>query len=336
MPNVYLSAVDNESMQIAKQTNRETPATTGFKIMNTLSLEPKRDSKFDTHKRAGSRHTTSSRQNTSMSTLALSGGADYNEFGFPAAGAISIPTSGLEVDATIAYAHLWTPFTDAPNPVRYYTAEWGRDYIRRVECIRFDSFGLKSVRTGKAEINGSAFGGRIQDSRRDAITRTAGGVAIAKAPMTGLDIAYKLGDAQADLAAATLLTDSFALEWMLAAIAAAVMTHNRELDHDGDVEQKDQKGTMKLLVPVSDDNLDLMDMLATGEPRFIRFEAIGPIIEDDIPYSLTIDTAVTIDKEAEDKTEQNVLALEFPLIWAHDATINGATRIRLVNTIASY
>lgn len=336
MPTTFLSAVDNAKMQIAKQTNRDTPATTGFKIMNSLTLEPKRDSKFDTYKRAGARHTTSSRQNTSMSTLALTGGADYNEFGIPASGAISIPVSELVDGATLAYEHIWTPFTDAPNPVRYYTAEWGTDYIRRVEKIRFDSFGIKSVRTGKAEINGSAFGGRMQDSQRDSITLTAGGVVIPKAPMTGFDIAYKMATLQASLAAATLLKDSFALEWMLASIAAAVMTHNRQLDHEGDVEQADQKGTMKLLVPVSDDNLDLMDELATGEPQFIRFEAIGPIIEGIIPYSLTIDTAITIDKEAEDKTEQNTLALEFPLIWAHDATINGATRIALVNTVASY
>lgn len=332
----FLSAVDNSTMQLAKQANRDTPATTGFKKFNSMTIEPKRDSRFDTFKAAGYRHTTSSRQNTSSTTLALSGGADYNEFGYPASGSIGIPTSALEVGATSAYGHLWTPFSDAPNPVRYYTAEWGKDYIRRAEGIRFDGFGLKSVRTGKAEVNGSGFARRLKDSRRDGITLTAGGVAIPKAPLTGLDLAYKLATAQASLAAATLLTDSFALEWMLASIAAAVWTHNRQLDWEGDTEQADQKGTCKLFVPVSDANLDLMDELATGEPQWIRIEAIGPEIEPGIPYSLTIDTAVTIDKEAEDKTDQNVLGLEFPLIWAHDSVINGATRIKLVNAIASY
>lgn len=333
----FLAAIDQEKLVIAKQTAEGTvanPASVTYIALNNTRLAPKRESSRNQFRRAGSRGTSVSRKDTAHTTLAITGAPDYNELGYLYTMAFGIPVTTAVPATTTAYQHVWTVKSDAPNPVRFFTAYWGTgEYIRRVIDMRGDGVTVKGERPGKMEVNGSAFAKEMEDKVRDSIVYPTTVATIPLAPMAGPDVAVKLYEVGA--VSPPFLLDSLMWEVVYGAIAAPVFTYNRTTSYDGSTEQKEPKGTAKLVLPHSDAYLAFMETLDAGTPLVMEVDSSGPIIEGAVPYYWNHTQLVLTDQDAEDIEKQHILALDIPLLLADDGSADIIT-VTLVNTIAAY
>lgn len=335
----FLAAINQERLILGKQADENTPATTGFYSLNASKLLPKRESRFDTFRSSGSKVVGVSRQNTEHGTFALSGGMDYNELGFWTDMMLINLTSAEVVGSSGAYLHAGNLAYASENIINYYTAFWGKgDYFRRAIGLRGESFGFKGTRTGKMEVTGNLFGKRIEDSLRDAITLPAGSpTAVTKAPLTGLDVGIRIVDDPIDFATAPIIPTALSWEWTLAAIAAPVFSFNRSLSYEGSVEQKEPKGSCKLLLPIKEDVFDIVESVKNGKVYFIQFEALGPQIGSTVSnYSYKVEFPFLFESMPDDKEDQNVLGIEIPGVFAEDADFGEMMKVELINTHPSY
>jgi hypothetical protein len=335
----FLAAINQERLILGKQVDENTPATTGFFSLNASKLLPKRESRFDTYRGAGSKVVGVSRQNTEHATLALSGGLDYNELGFFIDMALKNLTSAAVSGSAGAYSHTANLAYDAENVINWYTAFWGKgDYFRRVTGLRGEGFGFKGTRTGKMEIMGNFFGQRVEDSLRDTITLPVGTpTAVTKAPLTGLDVGIRIVSDPTDFATAPLIPTALSWEWLMAAIAVPVFSYNRSLGFEGSVEGEEPKGTIKTLLPINEDVFEIVESVKNGEVHFIQFEAIGPKIGETVSnHGFKVETPFLFETMPDDKKEQSVLGIEIPAVFAEDADFAAMTKIELINTHPSY
>jgi hypothetical protein len=333
----FLAAIDQEKLIIAKQAAEGTAAphaSAEFYVLNSTKLAPKRESSYNQFRRAGSRGTSVSRKDTEHTTFAITGTPDYNELGYLYTMSFGIPVTTAVPDTTLAFQHVWTVKSDAPNPPYFYTAYWGTgEYIRRVIDMRGDGVAVKGERPGKMEATGSGFGKAMEDKVRDTLTFPTNVNTIAMAPMAGPDVAVKLYEV--DAVAPAFILNSLMWEMNYGAIAAPVFDFNRTMSYDKSVEQKEPKGTAKLVLPHSNAYLALMEILEAGTPLVMEVDSIGPIIEDDVTYYWNHTQLVLNDKDAEDVEKQHILALDIPLLLADDGSANIIT-VTMVNTIETY
>lgn len=324
------TAVINQKVQIAKQTTFGTAATTGFYELNASSLDLQREAGFDSHKPAGNRHITVSNLVTEQAKIALTGKADYNDLYFWLAGALVVPVTTRLIPSTgLAYEHVFAPDHDGPNARLMYTVNQGDStYCEQAMNFIMAAIGLKLQRTGGQDITGSGFADAVKDSINDAITMNGSPTELAEAPIPATHFAAYVADTQGGLDGATMLDDPFLMEWMLDAIAGAIFGYNRSASFSKHTET-DPKGTEKLKLPINAVSLALRATMRAGATKWIRLQAIGPVIEGATTYTLEIDTKVKVSAAPSKGPEQGALSLEWSFVWSGEGTT-----VTLINTFA--
>lgn len=266
----------------------------------------------------------------------IEGGPVYPELPYIFASLLAKPTVTQIMDGTTATgAYRWifdsSTFGD-DNPVTFTVEQGSAVRAHRVvngiiTDLNFD-WGREEV-----ELGGTLLAKAIEDG----ITLTAGAASLAQVPVKPTDLSIYLDSTAAGLGTTKLtraLSGAFSLEsrftplWVVdRAVNSFAATLEGEPELEFSVTQMaDAQGMASL------------NAMRNGETRFLRIEAVGPIIYNGatpIRHSMIIDVAGQVSEPGEFSDEDGVFAMEWTFGGVHDPAWGKALRVEVVTTLAA-
>lgn len=333
-----VAATVNQTIQIAPQTAFGTPATSGFKVLKSMSWQPNHGANVQTFRAMGQRFDGVSILNDEWAGGAITGVPDFNELAYLLSGALGIVTPTRIIASTgLAYRWLWALTATGTITRRYFTVEMGDGTIvERAENGTVDSIGLEWTRGGST-VSGSFFGAAIKDEVNNAgLTKTPGATDVApqQVPVAGTMVNVYLADTLAALTGATALAIPFRYNLNLGALMSRITGLNRTTGGVDTVEGIPDP-TLTLRLPVSTQTRQYVGKMRSGARQFVRFEAIGAQIEAGPPinsYKLVIDSECVVNSAPGEKGDEGgafATDLTYRLAGA------GLPNVELVNTLAA-
>jgi hypothetical protein len=176
---------------------------------------------------------------------------------------------------------------------------------------------------------GSMFGQAIDDG----ITLTASPTSVELVPIIPQQVSVRLADTAAGLAAAPKLLRAINAEWAVANRHARIFALNDDFaSFAGTIEAK-PNATASLTLAADAVGKALRQTMLTGTTKFMRIEAVGPVIEASIHYLLTIDLSLKVTGGGEQRVEDELVAIQWNFTWAHDQTWGKVAQFTLQNKL---
>jgi hypothetical protein len=225
----------------------------------------------------------------------------------------------------------FTPATSAADVIQTYTIEQGS--AARAHKVNYALISDLTLSFGREEstISGSA----IATAMTDGITMTATPTEIALVPVTGPQIKVYAEDTVAALAGATELAGAISVEWSLTNRFGPAWFLNGENEYNQHVELEPTL-EVTLMQEADAEGMELLPIMRTGATKYIRIEATGPVIgAGPGTYKLTIDTACKVTDIGDFSDQEGVYAIEYTMQGFHDATLAGATKAVVINSITA-
>jgi hypothetical protein len=317
----------NQVFQIGVETTSGTTVPANRRLTGAaLSLGPEVDIKK--YRPSGFKFPTVSSLAKEWTSGRIEGPVTYTELVYFLNSVVkSVNATGAGTDKTWTFS----PATYGNDTVRTFTVEHGDS----VTAVRFNhcmvtGLGMRFDRSG-AELTGDFIGKAITSG----ITLTASPSDIAMMPVMVPDIAVKIASTQAGLTAAPILDRVIAAEWNLTSRFAPVWTLNRSLSYAASVETEPNL-EVQFTIQANADGMAYLADMRTGDTKFLRIEAIGPVIgAGPATYKLQIDTAVKVTDVGEFEDREGVYALQYSMDGFHSTAWGRATEITVVNEIAT-
>jgi len=258
----------------------------------------------------------------------ISGQAAYNDLAFLLASCLSYDEP-MRRGTTAAYAWAFEPGQSAEDIVKTFTVEAGSG----VRAGRFayglvTELGLKADREN-VEVSGSMLGQQYEDG----VTLTAGAQAVEPVPILPTQIDVFLDSNSANLGN-TKLTRVLSAEFNVSDRFGPLWVLNSELPSWAVHVETEPRATLTLLVEADDEGMALLPVLRSGDKRFVRLQATGPVIDDPYTYLLQLDMCLTVADVGEFSDEDGVYAVEWTFNVTYDAAWGKALTCSLVNTLA--
>lgn len=331
-------SMTNQQLVVARETTPGTPATTGFKRVQSLRGTVGYAIEGDDFKASGSKVNTARVPNTEMGTIGIDTILDYNGALWAATGGYGAPTSAqvMTTGATPApvpgaYTHTFTLNAYSADPRVTFTGFWG-DAVQALQLphFLFNTFGV-SIARGALSLTSSA----MSYMPKTGIAFPAAGAItdVGTRPMAGrqfniyMDNTWPaLGTTQllAAYEGGTTMGEKYTPDW----------TINRALSSFSEVlEAESTEYSGNLRVGFDATALSLLNTFNAGDLKFIRIESIGPIIAGAIPYSMVQDFCVRVTSIGEYSAAPNSPAVSVPFTFTlavDDATTN-VSKLVLVN-----
>jgi hypothetical protein len=314
-----------QGVQIGVETTPGVPVAANKKLQS-ISIEPGIKADVKTFRPMGNKFATLAALGKELVEAKISGQPTYDELTYLFASLVSyaLPSgSGMEKTWTFA------PASNNPDTVKTYTVEQGSS-VRAHKFSNGIITGL-TLSFGREEISldGTMIGAALQDG----ITMTASPTSIPLVPVLPMQVTVYLADTAAGLDSAAALARALSVEWSLTDRFGPLFVLNGSTGFVTTLE-KEPKLVCKLKAEADSEGMGLLTQLRSGNSKFLRIKAIGPVIDTD-PYQLTIDTACKVTNVSEFSDEDGIFAIEWELTGVHDADWNKAASITLVNTLAS-
>jgi hypothetical protein len=282
-------AAINQICQIGVETTSGTAVAATKKLQNmNVVFTPKPD--VATYRATGHRFITVAEMNREWTELKADGWLDYNDSVYLASGPFGAATITTPGGGTNSRQWVWTPkITGAITP-KTYTIEQG-DAVRahKAAFCLFTGFSYKGDRekgfTVSAPLVAQAF--------TDGITMTASPTAVALAPVPGSHVSLYI-DTSSGSIGGTQFTRIFSYEYNYDAGFAPFWALNRTNTSFPGVVDIAPKNTVKLTLEADSTGMGLYPHLQAGDYMYLRFEAIGAIIETTIHYSFVHDVAIKL------------------------------------------
>lgn len=147
-------------------------------------------------------------------------------------------------------------------------------------------------------------------------------------------ISVYLDDAGAQIGN-TKLSRPISIEWKVGDRQGPVWVLDRAQSSYVSTVETDPSGEITLLMQADAELLGLYAALRAGTKKFLRIEAVGPVISGGYTYKLLLDQAVFITDVGDFSDEDGVYAHELTLSMADDPTWTKSVEATLVNTVAA-
>lgn len=325
-------ATINQRIQIAKETTPGTSVPANKLLTNmTASFAPNTDVK--TYRGTGRRWPSTAIMNREWVDLKWSGDMDYQDIIYPIAGVWSAVTATTHATGTLSKDWIWTPPVSGSIVPATYTVEQGdANRAHKIAYGLFQGFSYKGTRKDGFTFDGDMIAQIFQDS----ITLTSSPTAVALSPLAGSHVNLYIDVTSAGLGG-TKFTRAFSFEYAYSNGFDGFWPLDRANPSFAGHVDTVPKNTVKFLLEADAAGMGLLPHLRLGDYLYVRFDAVGPIIETTIPYAFQHDMAVKLTDIGELKDEDGIYATEYSGEIAEDPTwLTGtAQKLTVTNLLSS-
>lgn len=159
--------------------------------------------------------------------------------------------------------------------------------------------------------------------------------AIPVQPILPTEVSIYLADSAAGLAGASAVTRALKASFKLGGRFGQLWTINAAQSSWAAHVEVEPTLEMKLLVEANAEGMGPLTQMRSGASKFMRIQAVGPLIAGSYYYTLTIDMCGKVQPPSEFADEQGVYAIEWILDGAYDATWGKSVQVELTNTISA-
>lgn len=317
-----------EGVQIGKETTFGTSVAANKKLLAT-SFEVGPEVDISVFKPDGYKYNTIASLNTEWTEGSISGQMSYTDLVYLLSSLISADTPTTV--GTTGSEWVFTSDSDGPDAPVSFTIEQGSS-VRAHKFTGALVTGLTlSFSNDGCEVDGTIMGRALTDG----ITLTVTPTEIALEPVMRTQVSLKLADTAAGLAGATALTRGFAVDWSLTDRYAPVLALNQLTDFDAYIESE-PSGEVTLLLEADAIGMALLTPMRAGATKFMRIQATGPVIgAGPATYSLIIDSALKVTDASEFQDEEDIVAMEWTMQFAHDSTFGKAFSVAVINALTA-
>lgn len=322
-----------EASQIRVESIPGTDPATGTKLLQAMNIDLAVQAEIDSYGPNGQKYDTLAVINREWSGGDISGRPTYTEIVYPFASVVAAPTITTPSGGTLSRQHQFVSENASDDAIVTFTVERGQQGAglgEKVTNLYVNEFGLSFSRTGGVELSGSAVAKAILLGQ----TIDPAPTDIELIPINPGEVSVYV-DSTAAALGTTKLTRDFVFEWRLGDRRNPIWPLNGALtSFDGTVETKPTP-TARLTMGNDAAGQAFLTAMRAGTRKYVRAEAIGPIIEGSIHYRLTIDMCLLV-SEAPGKGDQGGLStLDWSFRMAHDATWGQPFIIQVVNKITA-
>ena len=309
----------------------EGTAVPANKLLPSIGVDLSVEATIDRYRAMGYNWTTITTLLNESSAGDLEGRPDFNGIVYPLSSAIS--TAVITTPATGVNSRQWvhTLLAQGPDTRKSFTIEQGdASFAERAPGVVIKDFNL-AISPTSMEIGGSVIGKKLETG----VTLTAGPTAVALQPVTPLHFNVYADDTQAALGT-TKLTRALSANFGVSDRWGPVWTIDRALagGYAATIQTEPDSGC-DLTVMADTVGLAFLTAMRSGAKKYIRLEAVGPIIEAAIAYKFQLDFAATIGDSPSFEDQDDVRAITLPLKLASDATWGKAAEITVVNVMTA-
>lgn len=317
-----------EGVQIGKETVPGTAVAATKKLLST-SFEFGAAVDVTTFRPNGFKYPTIASLNTEWVEGSISGQLAYTDIVYLLSSLISVDTPATT--GTTGYEWVFVSDSDGPDAPATFTVEQGSS----VRAHRFANMLVSALTmtfdTDGTEIDGEIIGTALEDG----VTMTATPTEIALVPVMRTQVAVYIADTAAGLDAAPALSRIMSIEWALSDRYQPVVTLNQSPHWDAYIESE-PTGEVTFTLAADADGMTMLDAMRIGQTKFIRIEAVGPVIgAGPAVNTLTIDTAVKISDMSDFQDEDGLFAVEWTGTITHDSTWGKAFQISVINGLSA-
>lgn len=293
----------------------------------SINLTPQVDK--DEFRAAGYKGMTASSVNGLWATGGYEGPVDYNHIIYPLEGLVGSPGP---TGATLAKTRVFTPASSGPDSnAKTYTADAGDSAAARVYTrVRFRSFQLEVARRTGSRNTGNLYSNFPVDGQ----TLTASPTVIAQKPVGALEWDIYADDTFGAIGT-TKVTDAYAAGfavgdkfnpfWRLNSTDAGKMGDEAEVPHEI---------TGRIVTMHNAQSRGIFATLSANPVKYLRFVALGPIIEAAVRYTIQLDFAAQFANPDDDDNE-GIFGVAYNLRSIYDASLGGHWKLTNISTVAT-
>jgi hypothetical protein len=318
-----------QQVQIGVETTSGTSVAAN-RLLQSMDIIPTAQVNVDIYRPQGNKYPTVAVAGQDMTPARIQGKPTYTELIYPFSSLFGAATiTGPNGDG--AYTHSYSPASAGPDAFRSYTVERGSSVAaEKFTFGLFAGFGMTFNRQ-TADLTGAMLGQALQT----AITLTATPTAIPLIPISPKDISVYADPASANLGTTKLtrvLNGNFAFGqnkynplWVVDQAQTSFVS----------VVENTPAATFSVLVQADATGMGYLANVRAGDTRFVRIQAVGPLIAGASNYKLTIDMAAKFGTPREFSDSNGVYAIEYPWNLVHDGTWGKALTVTLINMQAT-
>lgn len=311
----------------------ETTPGTGVaanKRLQSIGFEPSPNVDMDTFRPAGSKFAAMATLGKEWTVASINGRGSYTEIVYPLSSVLDKATITTPVGATNARNWNFTPDNINPDDPATFTVEHGSS----VRADKFSyglvtEFGMKFDRSA-IEVSGSMLGRAIEDD----ITMTSSPSMVKLVQIIPTQVSVYMDDTSVGLGTTKMtrmLSADFNIGgrygpvWVLDAANPSFVNH---VETAPDL-------SCNMVMEADSQGMDLLASMREGETKFIRIEAIGNEIEQDVNYQFTLDLCGQVSDSGGFSDNDGVYAVEFSFVGIQDPTWGKALDINVVNDLTA-
>lgn len=324
-------------------------AVAATRRLGSLSITPSISAETEMFRPEGLKFPTVQVLNREWAEVDVEGTPTFEEVIIPLSGAVDTAVVSAILDgATPTTAHEWvfTPDSLAADDPKTFTLERGQSGVQaeRYTHMLFTAFGLE-VSRGGVSLSGS---GLAKAAERDATPTPGLQPPAVLTPISPGMFSVYMADTHADLENAGASDPAQRLGRVINANPSiedrynpAWFVNHTEPSFTTFVENPDGAGgTFGLTVEADDAGMGHLDTLRSGATKFVRVEALGPVIYNagtqlDLRYMFRWDMAVKVENAEGFGDEDGIYAIPWTLRPVHDSTWGKAQQITVRNKTAA-
>ena len=323
------------------QTGRETTPGTqhaATRKMSSMGITPKPEADVSTFRPQGMKYPTVTAANMEWASAKVDGQPTYDEIIIPLSSVLTAPVTTLL--ATGAYKHVFSPLSEGADSPYSFTVEKGDPTgTLNAEVMVFCRWTGLDLEISRKEIKQ---GGEIIGRKmlRDQTMTAALTAAANLVPVLPRHFSVYVADVFADLGGITgtgvklgeMISAKYGLKgrfnpaWFLDAAQDS---------YTGLVESTEPEATVEMLTEANAAGSDWLDLLSSGATKFLRIEAVGPVITGAHTYLLRIDMAVKVTDPGDYSDEDGIYAIGPTVSIVHDGTWGHAQQVTVQNTVSA-
>lgn len=323
-------------------------AVAATKRLGSLSITPSMQIEAEPFRPEGLKFPTLMVLNREWAEVDVEGVPTYEEVIYPLSGAMDTAVVTQVMDGatpTLAYEWAFTPETSTADDPKTFTLERGSvAQAEQFSHLLFTSFGIE---VSRSEVSLSCSG--LAKAAMKGATFTPGlPIPSDLNPITPGQFSVYMADTQAALSiagrsdatkrlgrvisASPSIEDRYNPAWFVNSTEASFTTWVENPDGVG--------GGFPLTVEADTAGMAHLDTLRTGQTKFVRLEALGPVIynagvQTDLRYMFRWDMAVKVQGADAWGDEDGIYAIPWTFSPVHDSTWGKAQQITVRNKVAS-
>jgi hypothetical protein len=305
------------------------PANRRFQFVN---LRPRPRAEVETFRPQGTKyHAPAAVLGAEWSESGLSGLPTYTEIVYLLSMIYGTPVITTPGGATSARQWEWSPSLMAEDAIKTLTLENGSaERAHRSTYNLLREFGMTFRRRGAQELRGSVIGRAVTDG----ITLTASPTTLPIVPIVGKQISVYIDNSAAALGTTKML-DVYRAGFTFGNRFDTYYPLDASFESFAGHAETEPTTTVELLLAADAAGMGMLAAMRAGDTKFIRIEAVGPLIESGQNYRFRHDCAAQVTEPQDFGNENGLTVMGFNFTVVHDPTWAAAHRIRVVNALTA-